>query len=420
MYDFITALITNLFRTYLLKRFMGVFFPQAPENKVKEKVFYALFFITTIGVYMLFHYPPANITSNLVMMYLVACLHKGEQKKKIVVTFLIYGINMFCDVLSMYSFSNYQVGGDYNLIAAYVTVLFIAICEFVLERTMKKREQVNFAPPYWYLILLVPIISIGMLQTLILNNLNNRKILIIVSACVLIINLLIFYLYNALVDTYRKIEENAAYEMQSASYAKQLDILMQSEKKVSALRHDMKHHLNELYSLSKKNFNEEAMEYISEMRDYMQNEEELVRSGNKEIDSILNYMFNRARHELDRVEHKINVPQGVALKSFDTTVIFGNLLENAIEAARQCTGEKWLSVHVQYEKGILFANIKNNYAAVKKKDSRYLTTKQGKGHGIGLQNVERAIEKYQGSMEISDANQVFEVRLLLYVSMNNE
>lgn len=68
----------------------------------------------------------------------------------------------------------------------------------------------------------------------------------------------------------------------------------------------------------------------------------------------------------------------------------------------------------------MFANIKNNYAAVKKKDSRYVITKQGKGHGLGLQNVERAIEKYQGTMEISDADQVFEVRLLLYVPMNNE
>lgn len=417
MFDVIAAISTNLFRTYLTKRFMGVFFEQSTVSKKKENICYAIFFLLTVSVYLLFHYPPANIVTNVTLMFVIACLYEGELKKKILVTLLIYGINMICDVLAMFSFSNYfyTAGEDYNLIVAYVTVLLIALCEYVIERSWAKREIVNFAPPYWKFILLVPVISIIMLHLLIVSNLNNRVALVVVSACTLVINLLIFYLYNAIIDAYRKLEENAAYEIQNASYRNQLDVLMQTEETIHSLRHDLKHHLGELYILSKKNANADIMDYISEMQKFISNDKEYVRSGNKEIDSILNYMLSKANKVLDKVEYKISIPQEIGIKSFDATVLFGNLIENAIEAAEVCQGEKWLSVELQYEKGILYVNVKNNYSFLDKKGATYMTTKREKGHGIGLQSIKRIVSVYRGSMEITDADNVFDVKILLYI-----
>lgn len=89
-------------------------------------------------------------------------------------------------------------------------------------------------------------------------------ILASVSAGILFINMLIFYLYNALMDIYIKLEENVIFERKLESYANQLDVLMQSEEKISALRHDMKHHLNELLIMAKRNEdnNHEITDYI--------------------------------------------------------------------------------------------------------------------------------------------------------------
>lgn len=417
MFDVIAALSTNLFRTYVTKRFMGVFFEENAVNKKKENICYVLFYVLTVGVYLLFHYPPANIAANLFGMYIIACLYKGEQKKKISVTLLIYGINMICDVLAMFSFSNYfyTAGEDYNLIVAYITVLLIALCEYVIERVLKKRENVDFAPPYWYLISMIPVISILMLHMLIASNLNNRFALVLVSAGVLIINLLIFYLYNKMIDAYRKVEENSAYEIQLASYKNQLDVLMQTEEEINALRHDMKHHLNELYALSKKNANADITEYIAQMQAFASNEEEFVRSGNKEVDSILNYMLSKAAKVLDKVEYRINIPESLEIKAFDATVIFSNLLENAIEGAMSCQTEKWLDVSLQYEKGILYVNVKNSYSTVTKNGDGYMSTKKEKGHGIGLRNIRRMVANYHGNIEIYDTNSVFDVRIMLYL-----
>ena len=78
MFDVIAAISTNLFRTYLTKRFMGVFFEQSTVSKKKENICYAIFFLLTVSVYLLFHYPPANIVTNVTLMFVIACLYEGE------------------------------------------------------------------------------------------------------------------------------------------------------------------------------------------------------------------------------------------------------------------------------------------------------------------------------------------------------
>lgn len=415
MFDIFTTISTNLFRTFVVKKFLSLFFQKDIENKRKEKILYFLFFFMTTGVHVIFHFPPVNIITNLVMLYMVTQVYDGEQKKKILVSILVYGINMACDILSVYSFGNYVVREEYNEISAYITVLLISICEFIIERFLIKKKEILFTPPYWNVLILIPIISIIILFILLMNNLNNRVILVSVSAGILFINMLIFYLYNALLDTYIKLEENALFERQINSYANQLDVLMQSEEKISALRHDMKHHLNELLIMAEKNNNQQIMDYIQNMQAFIENKREYSNSGNKEVDSILNYMLNRAQEILDKVEYKISIPKELGIRLFDLNVLFGNLLENAIQAASE-SKDKWMTVLVKYEKGMLFIDIQNSYDNnVIKAGKDYLTTKMEVGkHGIGLQNVKRVVKNYHGNIEILDKDNIFYIKIMLY------
>lgn len=415
MFDIITAISTNLFRTFIIKKFMTIFFPTKIEDKRKEHLLYFLFFTITVTVYLMFHFPPANIAVNLLMIYLLTQLYDGEQKKKVMVSILVYGINMACDILSIYSFSNYTVGQDYNEIAAYVTVLLISLCEFITERFLIKKREAAFTPPYWNILMLIPVISIAILFTLLMHNLNNRMLLVLVSAGILFINMLIFYLYNALLDTYIKLEGNALFERQIASYANQLDILIQSEEKVSSFRHDMKHHLAELVIMAEKENHQEIKDYIQHMDMFIENKDQYSNSGNREVDSILNYMLGKAQETLKQVDYKINIPREIGIRQFDLNVIFGNLLENAITAANN-SKDKFLSVYVRYEKGMLFVQVRNSYErSLRKQGNKYLTTKEDTGkHGIGLQNVKRVVDSYYGSMKISDKDNIFDVKIMLY------
>lgn len=409
------TLSTNLFRTFIIKRFMAIFFQTDIENKKKEKAVYFLFYFLTTFVYLLFRFPPANIIMNLLLIYLITQTYEGKQKKKLLVTFLIYGINMICDIISVYSCNNYIVGKEQNEMTVYITVFLISICEFIIERILIKNRKVNFIPPYWNILITIPIISIILLLIMIMNNLNNRIILVSVSAGILFINLLIFYLYDVLIGAYLKLEESALFERQVASYSNQLNILMQSEVKVRALQHDLKHHLNQLSILANRNNDDETINYIKDMSMYFNNTYEYISSDNKEVDSLMNYMLNKAEHILGKVDYEINIPKELEIRSFDLNVIVGNLLENAIDAAED-SQKKWLDVSLNYEQGMLFIRIRNSYdSVVKKQGYTYSTTKREmQEHGIGLRNVKKVVDKYKGNMQISDNDNIFDVKIILY------
>lgn len=382
---------------------------------MQRKKCYLLFFFVTTGCYLAFHFPPITIMANLITMFIIIRVYEGEIGKKLLAVILIYGVNMACDIVSTYSFSDYIMGGRYNEIAAYVTVFLISICEIIVEKVIIKNRNKEFTPPYVNILIMIPIISIAILFVLMMNNLNNQAILVLTSTGILLINILIFYLYGALLDVYLKLEESNLFERQIASYANQLDLLMQSEEKVTALRHDMKHHLNELLIMADKGERDEIITYIQDMEMFMKNKNEYSRSGNKEVDSILNYMLNNAEKVLNKIEYKINIPKDLGIRLFDINVILGNLLENAITAASH-SEEKWLSVFIKYDKGILFIHIVNSYSGqIIKQGKHYMTTKkETQGHGIGLQNVQKVVDSYHGTMDVECKNNIFDVKIMIY------
>lgn len=102
--------------------------------------------------------------------------------------------------------------------------------------------------------------------------------------------------------------------------------------------------------------------YVQQMEEFMCNPEEAVASGNVEIDSVLNYMLQRAREELTEVDVNVILPENIK-HSFDINVLLGNLLENAIEAARQ-SDRKVLYVDISLKKGIMKIQIDNSFRTV--------------------------------------------------------
>lgn len=201
-------------------------------------------------------------------------------------------------------------------------------------------------------------------------------------------------------------------------YANQLNVIMQNEKKVKSLRHDMKHHMNELKLLANKHHVQEIQNYIDCMEDFICNPNELVSSGNVEIDSVLNYMLRKAKEELETVESKVILPEEIK-HSFDINVLIGNLLENAIEAARE-TEKKYLSVYIALKKGVLILRVDNSFAAEnageKTGSKALMSAKKKEHHGIGLMNVRKIVELYNGRMDIEKNGDIFSVKIFLYMS----
>ena len=87
MFDILTTIITNFFRTFIIKKFISIFFKtDEVKHKNRGKYVYILFFIVTTAVHLIFHLPMINIVINILMIYTITQIYEGEQKKKILAT----------------------------------------------------------------------------------------------------------------------------------------------------------------------------------------------------------------------------------------------------------------------------------------------------------------------------------------------
>ena len=82
----------------------------------------------------------------------------------------------------------------------------------------------------------------------------------------------------------------------------------------------------------------------------MLNPAEKVSSGNQDVDGILNYLLKDVDQILDQADIQVQIPSKLYEKSFDICVILGNLVENALQAAR-ASEEKYLLVRLQERQG---------------------------------------------------------------------
>lgn len=411
---------------YIIYRYMHCFFDIVRAKKGGELAAYALY----LAVVCLVDALPAAILVRFVMntfcLYLLAQVYHGRQGKKLLAAVLIQGMNLFCETLAVYLLYDCKVDGEYGREMYYVIFLLMYLSERVMEKFCIRNIKEDTALKHWDLLIFLPVISAIVTFVLITFEEENRYIGFAVSAGMISLNLIVFYICDELVGAYIKLKESALVTRQLESYSNQLNVVMKSEEKVRGLRHDLKHHLSEILMLAERGRSGEIAEYVQNMQDDLLSEGEHISSGNARIDSLVNLMVERAKKELRNVRCHVCVPQELDVPAFDWNIILGNLMDNAIEAAR-ASKDKFLELKIHYQKGMLLLDIKNSYSGERvKSEGRYLSTKEydradeSQVHGLGIKNVRRIVEKYDGNMEISDADGIFEVRILMYVSVRKD
>ena len=461
MLDFAVCAWTNLFRILLVDRFASIFLGESLPEKIftrkkgigeewagkegngewvgkegtvewageegtgkkgKQKkrklAVCAVFFVINTALFWEFHTAWLNILSNLLGIGAIVGLYTKSLRTNVFVTSSIYLINCGCDVAVYSLFTEYRDGNSYNQAYAVVVLFLILICEFLTERLITVRRDAGL--PGNFPLILVPLCSISVICFLIYSGTGAGRETAIVSLGLLVINFLMLYLYNLLLRSLSQKYETAMLEQKVRVYAGELAIIRESEEKMKTLRHDLKHHLNEIKLLADREKVPEIQEYIERMESYIRNPDEIVSSGNGEIDSVLNYMLQKAREKLGTVTVRVMLPEKMK-HDFDVNVLLGNLLENAIEAAVQ-TQQKYLKVDIAFKRGVLKIKIENSFlpGELQVRERRgnrvFLSSKKAEGqHGIGLESVRRIVEAHDGTMEAGPRDGLFCVDLLLYM-----
>lgn len=232
-------------------------------------------------------------------------------------------------------------------------------------------------------------------------------------------NFTVFYLYDAIVSSLSDKAEKKMILQQNKYYDNQLNLMKESLESTRALRHDFKNHISTIYAMAENDNKEALLLYLSQMFNTGSNKIKYANSGNMTIDSIINFKIQEAIQKDIQINHELIIPESMLIPSFDMTIILGNLLDNAINATSVLDKDRNIDIKIWYSKGRMFLKIENTYnGEILIKNNKLITTHLDKeNHGIGLENVRKVLEKYDGSMDIKYINNIFSVTVFMYTGI---
>lgn len=220
--------------------------------------------------------------------------------------------------------------------------------------------------------------------------------------------------------------------MQTAWHAQELEMRqnyyeekMEDETRIRQIYHDMKNHLLVLEnvmadtepaaSFTENVSTDSVHPSIRHLRQQMESYENYYRTGNPYLDVIIRDKAKTAREKQIDFTAILHFADGSFLDPLDISTIFGNALDNAIEASEKlAVSRRVVSVKARRIHDMLVIAVENN--ALPDADASGKTTKEDAlFHGFGLSNIRAAVDKYDGQCTVKCKDGVFVLKIMIPV-----
>ena len=202
-------------------------------------------------------------------------------------------------------------------------------------------------------------------------------------------------------------------EYQTEQSQKHLSEVRSIHKEMRAYKHDFHHHLQTLKGQLEAGETDRALAYIEELDDSLMNVDTLLKTGNVSLDAILSAKIAQAKTENIAVTIKANVPDVLTISDVELSIIIGNLLDNAIEACRTVTEERFIRIFISMKGNMLYFSMLNSAGTKKTKIGSLFTTHKDGVHGFGLRRAEAILEDHGGWVKYNSEDGAFTSEFLV-------
>lgn len=417
----IILLMSNGLATYVLYRYMHIFFENRKKGKRTVIAVYLLQYVISAFVMIKISYPILNIFIALLCYGMLTFCYEGSIGKKITVIILIYVLGLSIEVVVAFAM---QITGvsllnkvDVNILGTLVIHLIEWIITLILEKWLKRTNKNKNIPFVFVLVICIAMVVEVFIGCLILSQTNlHDTIRLLIFVCLFLICFLMIYLYQTLSFIFIERAQRELINQERNFYHNQAEILQENSEKIRKFHHDYKNKMIVLQELLEKNDLITAKKYLVEVTEKLEYAKAYSKSGNVILDSLINYKLSKAEEQGICVRAEIKLPGKIAVEGDDMVVILGNLLDNAIEATSKLNENQKIQISITQVKGTLCIKISNTFdGRIKKKAGKLQTKKEDNmNHGIGLESVEGIVQKYHGEMKVLYENEIFMVILYLY------
>ncbi len=194
---------------------------------------------------------------------------------------------------------------------------------------------------------------------------------------------------------------------------RQLEEINNSYHEMRGWRHDYKNHMQVLKIHVENREWEAAIAYISQMNEDLSNVDHVIKAGNVMADAIINSKVSLAKSRQIHLDVTASIPEHLPLSDVEFCVIFGNLMDNAIEACEKIEDpeKRFIRIYIGLFKKQFYISITNS-TNQKRRVQKYYSLK-GEGHGFGLYRIDKIIQEKHGYLNRKDEPEVFVTEIML-------
>ncbi len=216
-------------------------------------------------------------------------------------------------------------------------------------------------------------------------------------------------------------ERNELLKMEMLLRQQQQQYLVRKET-IDAINHkyhDLKHYLAGIEALSLK----EAQDYVQAIRREIEPYERCQETGSEILDILLTDRMQECQEKNIRLIPFIDGRNLDFINSLDLCAIFGNAMDNAIEAVQRLEDYELREINIKagISNGLAVMRFHNFFdGQLKQKGHKLLTQKNNsRNHGYGLENIRRIAEKYGGTAACEIQGQEFTLNIVIPLPSDN-
>ena len=411
-------LIETLITTDFVTRYLGVKHKSAKSN-IGFMFCWIISFIElcVINSIVEFETLGAYIPIIIYFVYAMLCLKGGMWLKlwmAILAQLIVYVIAITTNLII-----SYIIGYDPNdMITVFnstriIGVIITKVILFYTTRMILKTKYKNPINNHKGLMLIfiptISVISLGALMKATMYNSEIKLYILIGMACIVLADIMTYYFFVVINREYENTMKATLLEQQNENLKNNITDNEAFVNEMKTVRHDIKHQLFTILKYIDDNKTDEAKEYIGVLtNNYLPHILSYIETGNTAFDAVVNAKIAVCNQK--HIFMEVNVKKGThfQISPAEIAVLFGNLLDNAIEAA-QFTDEKRITLDIQTNGSYLIISVKNSIkSTVLQTNADLITSKNDKAlHGIGIKSIKNIVNKNNGMIQFYEEENQF-------------
>ena len=326
--------------------------------------------------------------------------------------YLIYLISRWFSLSSESLGRQYEIGLALVYLLAKVILFFVVL---IIRKLFGKKSMEMMLDTEWLRFLFFPIYTIAAIYAMLtvfgyVQTVEQANLLFFIAFGMVGMNIVVFYLINDGVEREAQMHVNKVFQIQAKNQLEMYRSISENFDSQKRKTHEYKNQISCIESLLDKKQYSKLEEYVKKIYGSLNNEPDAIDTNNVIVNAILNTKYQEAEAKGIVFVFRVNDLSDLKLKDEDVVTILANLLNNAIEACETCEDKKVIKFKFVKEDDMIVIAVKNtfNYDVIYENgEIKSTKTSSVDEHGVGIKNVLKIIEKYDGSYVIEDKDKEF-------------